>query len=458
MGKTNFRQIFKGGYSRVFEVDDAPGVICKRQEKYTSGGLVLYSTLVDAIFMSSLRPIPGTPIVTSIDQTQRHIDVYMKHHGQTLTAWMRAHSPEARARHAPAILRAIWTILANMYHNGCMHTDLKPCNVLIADGDEPHVTLIDYNCVTIMGSHEVGLKYARAIGTWSHAPPEVVFQEQPYPQSPVWSLALIAAALYDRYPLPQRLTHDASGRWHTDRKSWRRIMNQMMEAHPGGVPLDGALGDRLGPALFECVSQSLMWRPEARANLAKWHTTLFAAPAPAPTPTRYILDRNVDPTLVPADKRAVAIQQIYLLSSECGVPHWFSHAVFLFDRCGRWLAASRHSHACVAATCWCLVGFLNNTYVADEPSMVAKLAVCGFEAESQENGLRYWAYRVAAALNYNAWVKPVDVRIHEALGSGRRPSIDWLLERWLAVDRPYTLAILAAQWAADLKARPQSRE
>jgi hypothetical protein len=462
MGKTRFKQIFKGGYSRVFQLEDAPGIVCKRQEKYTEEGLVFYSTLVDAMFMSSLRPIPGTPIVTSIDQTTRHVDIYMKHHGQTLTAWMRAQPPEVRAVHAPAILRALWSILANMHYNGCMHTDLKPCNILLqseagAATAHPTVTLIDFNCMAVVGSHDVGLKYARSVGTWSHAPPEIVFHEQPYPQSPVWSMALIAVALYDRYPLPPRLTHDADGRWYGDRKNWRRIINQLMETNPAGMPLDGEkLAGRMGRPLFDAVRQSLRWRPDERLSLSRWHGVLFTTPLPA----WHILDRNVDPTLIPADKRAAAIEMLYLLSSQCGVAHWFCHAVFLFDRCGKWLKATGAATVsakvnAVAATCWCIVGFLNNKYVADDVDIVAKLTLYGFEvhANGAEAGLPHWAYQVAAALDYNAWVKPLDVRLHEALGSGARPTLECLRDLWTAVDRPYSLAILAAVWAADLKSQ-----
>jgi len=450
MGKQRFKQIFKGGYSRIFQLDDAPGLVCKRQEKFTAEKLVLYSTLIDAIFMSSLRPIHGTPIVSNIEQTSRHLDIYMKHHGQTLTQWMRANGPEARAQHAPHILHSLWSILSHLHYNGCMHTDLKPCNILVAPADAGalNVTLIDFNCMTVVGSHDIGLKYAPSIGTWSHAAPEIVFHEQPYPQSTVWSLALISIALYDRYPLPPRLTHDGDGKWFTERKSWRRILNHLMETHPGGIPVPNHLVNTMGHTLFDCVSKSLRWRPDERTPLAKWHEAL--APGVA-LPTWHILDRNVDPTIFPTDHRAAGIEQIYQLSVQCDMPHWFCQASFLFDRCGKW--AKPRQTPFVAATCWCLVGFLNNQYMSDNTHIVSKLAsICGFDVAE----LNHWAFHVADTLDYNCWTKPLDVRLHEILGSTRRPSIEWLRDRWSAIDRPYTLAILSYEWAKDLKARPES--
>jgi hypothetical protein len=442
--------VFRGGYARITR-DDATGILCKRLDKFAAAvepRMLNYSTVVDAAFASCLRPLQSTPIVNDIQHGSRYLDIYMKDHGPTLTAWMRRTDAGERATHAPGILRALWAVLMQLQCNGCMHTDIKPCNVLVdfeaRPAAAPRVTLIDFNCMTVVDSTAVGLKYATSVGTWSHAAPELIFHEQPYPKSPVWSLALIAVALFDRYPIPARLTHDAAGHWLGDRKSWRRAIHQLMEEHTKGVPLPATLEAVMGKPLFDCVCASLRWRPEDRPALAAWQAALGAQ-----SPIWHVLDRNVDPTSVPPEARARAIDQLYRLSFERARPAWFCNSVVLFDACGAWAASRRNTIGLVAAACWCLTGFMHNDYVVDDDATVALLAeVC---AMAVSRDLPFWAYAVADRLNYNLWTKPVDVRLHERVGTPLRPPLEWLRSRWLKVDRPYTLHILADRWARALK-------
>jgi len=442
-----FTSLFKGGYAQVFR-EDATGLVCKRLEKFAAAadedGLANYSTMVDIIFMKSLRPLDGTPNVVDVQHGPRYVDVYMKHHGATLTQWMRKTEAPERARHAPHILHALWSIIMQMYCNGCMHTDVKPCNILIEappDGGDVAVTLIDYNCMTVVDATPAGFKYAPAVGTWSHAAPEVVFHEQPYPQSPSWSLALVAVALYDRYPISPRLTHDPQGFWYTDNKSWRRIYNALMEAHPGGLPLAASLEAAMGKPLFECVKQSLRWRPEERPLLKKWSP----GAVPTPAPVWHVLDRTVDPTTVAPDVRAAAVGRMYQLSAACTKPTWFCHAVTLYDACSKKLK-ERHPAGCLAAACWSIAGYLHNDYVADDAAtgkMLAELLPGGETGRE----LTRLVYQVGEDQAYRCWLKPVDVRLMERVGAARPTSLEWLRDQWLAVDRPYTLQILAERWA-----------
>jgi Protein kinase domain len=90
--------------------------------------------------------------------------------------------------------------LAHAHANGVVHRDVKPANVLLADGPEVSVKLLDFG-LALMREEETLTAVGDIPGTLAYISPERLRGEQAGPPADIWSLGvLLWEALAGRHP------------------------------------------------------------------------------------------------------------------------------------------------------------------------------------------------------------------------------------------------------------------
>jgi len=343
-----FYLMTQGGYGKIYK-EPTRTTICKRMPKRDQHRIDLYSTIVELGVTSSIQSIQGTPRARSIELTHNSALIYMHHHGEPLNKWLDKLHPAMRPVDGPRVLRSVIFTLLHLLSVGILHTDLKPCNILVKN--DCMTTLIDYNCVSVVGieydfddaqrpsayaalsgGHPARVVYTASVGTFSFLAPELVFTGRPTPTSCVWSLALLALLIYaNEYPIPEAITHDADRQWYNTQKEWKQIHRTLQSSGSPVLAIPKYALEAFGNdyQVLTWVQQALSWEPLARPTLPDIAKIMMGGSLPAyPLPA---IEAIADPTLVPRDLRVVMIDRLYNIAIDTKRQTWFSHAMYIFD-------------------------------------------------------------------------------------------------------------------------------
>jgi hypothetical protein len=145
--------------------------------------------------------------------------------------------------------------LAHAHARGIVHRDVKPANVLLADGVEVSVRLLDFGLARFAEADTLTAA-GDVPGTLAYIAPERLHGEPASPAGDVWSVGvLLHEALAGRHPF------------------WRPSLAETADAIAGGAPPLAELRPDLPPALLAAVDRALSLEPGRRpsaAKLAKW--------------------------------------------------------------------------------------------------------------------------------------------------------------------------------------------
>jgi hypothetical protein len=210
--------------------------------------------------------------------------------GRTLREAMRA--GELDDRSAVEAGAQILEGLAHAHANGVVHRDVKPANVLLADGDEVSVRLLDFGLAR-MEEAETLTGVGDVPGTLAYIPPERLAGEQSGPAGDVWAVGvLLWEALAGTHPF-----------WTSS------LLDTARAIQAGAPPLATARPDLPRP-LTAAVDRALALEPGRRPSAARLAQALRVAFAerdrPAATPRISLSLRRPPARLVPAAAVALA--------------------------------------------------------------------------------------------------------------------------------------------------------
>jgi serine/threonine-protein kinase len=145
--------------------------------------------------------------------------------------------------------------LANAHAHGVVHRDVKPANVLLADGPDTSVKLFDFG-LAVMHEHETLTAVGDIPGTLAYISPERLRGDAARPAADVWAVGvLLWEALAARHPF------------------WSGSLLDTARQIEEGAPSLATVRPDLDRAIVECVDRALAVdprkRPSARALAAR---------------------------------------------------------------------------------------------------------------------------------------------------------------------------------------------
>jgi hypothetical protein len=184
--------------------------------------------------------------------------------GRTFREVLRAGElPDAAAIEACA---QICEGLAHAHAAGILHRDVKPSNVLLADGDAVSARLLDFGLAR-MAEAETLTAQGDVPGTLAYISPERLAGEESTAAADVWSIGVMLwESLSGRHPF------------------WQTSMLETARAIEQGAPRLETLRPDLPKRLLELVDRSLSVNPERRPSAAELAHALRGAAAPRRKP------------------------------------------------------------------------------------------------------------------------------------------------------------------------------
>jgi hypothetical protein len=179
--------------------------------------------------------------------------------------------------------------LAHAHGRGIVHRDVKPSNVLLADGDGVDARLLDFGLAR-MEEAETLTAMGDVPGTLAYIAPERLSGEPATPASDVWAVGVMLwEALAGRHPF------------------WRPSLLESARAIEAGAPSLGSVRPDLPKPLVTAVDRALELEPRRRPEAARLASTLRGATASTRAPRRRL---DADPSglaarLLPAVLAAV---------------------------------------------------------------------------------------------------------------------------------------------------------
>ncbi|MEX0675072.1 MAG: serine/threonine-protein kinase [Gaiellaceae bacterium] len=198
----------------------------------------------------------------------RHVYIVYEYvPGRTLREAMRAGAvDDATAVEAAA---QILDGLAHAHARGIVHRDVKPANVILVEGDEVSVRILDFG-LAVMDHVDTLTASGDVPGTLAYVPPERLAGEDATPASDVWAVGvLLWEALAGGHPF------------------WKSSLLDAAKAIQAGAPELATVRPDLPKPLTAAVDRALALDPEDRPTAAELAETLRGAarrtrPAPVP--------------------------------------------------------------------------------------------------------------------------------------------------------------------------------
>jgi hypothetical protein len=164
--------------------------------------------------------------------------------GRTLREAMRESSLDDQA--AIETAAQILDGLANAHAHGIVHRDVKPANVLLANGQDVSVKLFDFG-LAVMHEDEALTAVGDIPGTLAYISPERLRGEPARPAADVWAVGvLLWEALAGRHPF------------------WGGSLLDTARRIEEGAPSLATARPDLDPAVIECVDRALAANPKRR--------------------------------------------------------------------------------------------------------------------------------------------------------------------------------------------------
>lgn len=183
--------------------------------------------------------------------------------GRTFREVLRA--GELKDEDAIAACAQICDGLAHAHAAGILHRDVKPSNVLLADGDRVSVRLLDFGLAR-MAEAETLTAQGDVPGTLAYIAPERLAGEDATGAADVWAVGVMLwESLAGRHPF------------------WQTSMLDTARAIEAGAPPLASLRPDLPKALLALVDRSLALNPARRPSAAELADALRGAAAPRRT-------------------------------------------------------------------------------------------------------------------------------------------------------------------------------
>jgi serine/threonine protein kinase len=155
-GMDHMEFLGEGNYAKVYKDTLANGFVvakkvfqCKPEDK-------AFLKTIFATEVEILQRLSGHPHIVDIYDSQPSlVTIDMECiHGPTLHEWWKANefsSSDVRSTALFTVLKCMVSALTHMKQYNCIHMDIKPDNIMVADGDLSHCKLIDFGRSRFLG-------------------------------------------------------------------------------------------------------------------------------------------------------------------------------------------------------------------------------------------------------------------------------------------------------------------
>jgi serine/threonine protein kinase len=350
-----------GGYSDVFFHRDEK-VVEKKQAMYSSNEWLSYSTFTDIVIHQSFQSIQGIAHLSQPprpDYEKQCISMYMPYLGITLNDYVRNIPVKDRLHELTRIMTQVIDICNEMMHQGVLHTDLKPANILV-DVKTKDVHVIDFNVIALRKNTST---WNEGIGTWNYAPPEIVQNLQPTNTSLTWTISMMLASLAYRYPYPSKSCKPSSKHL-ASRRFWYKLQKELSSSHEAHWPVPPDYIDRFPDVWIQLFRDAWHWNPQTRITLKELQYRLDSYHKPR-IPQQ--ITWECDPKCLCACIRAKIINWFFRFCKDWDIPYLFSNMVCILDRSGNYIENqyTYHRPEEIATAIIMMMLYMRSEYVFD---------------------------------------------------------------------------------------------
>jgi serine/threonine protein kinase len=424
MNVDGYKLLAEGGYASVY-IDDTAERVVKVLSRYVVEGenkFINYTSIID-LSMHKTFDIPGMAKICSYTITDENIVMEMPYYGKPINKQTIPHDAVARI-----VMQLVVTLL-HLFHNGIQHTDIKPCNVLY-DARNETTTLIDFNMMSCEILKNGLRKWTSSYGTWSYSAPEIVHLARPYDTSMVWSVGMIIAFLYNRFPLPG-IQHKSQTEI-SSRTFWKRTLLDLQEKHPDSFPLPSTHVSVMPDFMTEIFRECTQWNPDTRCTLQTVYDKLcFYIHGSLCEFVPRVFHHEVIPYESSSHVRTKVVERLHKFMQEARLAHVFSRTIVLFDRAMS--SCSYNNVNQIMTACIFLVLMLMGHYVFDTLGFVHK-TLKYWEIPDDLEVVQAAIWDICDKLEWGLWERPFDAYL---------PKNNVLKERFTNVTHMYTVDELA---------------
>jgi serine/threonine protein kinase len=252
-------QLFRGSYGTVTIDEDK---VCKVQPLYMANSSNLeYYSLVDCCMsvLSTHMACSALPVIDSIDINADKVKIHMPYYGTTLDKWMSHTKYEKKLEMLPSIIKQLVYACDALLHNDIQHTDIKPANIMIHEGN---IVLIDYNIYSV----KTLTGWIDSVGTWCYVSPEILIDGCPCDTSMSWSIGVIIAECLAGYPLGPIHKCVQNVQSHKD---WRDLILRLKHKFKDGLPMTQHHNQNMPEQYIKLVNKCTLWNNHARYSLSE---------------------------------------------------------------------------------------------------------------------------------------------------------------------------------------------
>lgn len=380
-------------YANIYKHNDD---LLKELPKYDEDA-IQYSSIVECTITKFLNVSSHFTECYTIYKNPTHLYIYQRYKGTSLYEWMKETSLKDRMTHIPIIFKQLLEICIFLENHGLQHIDLKPPNILY---DGHHVTLIDYNCISILRLIRNKSIWTSGVGTWKYAAPEIIKNDTVHSNSIVWSLGMILCYLFNDLPHTKRY-YDIE--FKTDnRKFWKKFYKyvQFSEENRYAFKKSYQTIPDIWKALLYCM---LRWDPDDRISLTKtldYINTLFHV---YPTRLPYYACQVI-PYKPSLNTRLYYLTKLYRYIEFN--PYRFCLTVFLWDSLTPYIVPNEEVLSFVS--CYMLSALIYNEYI-DASEIFVKIMNVSYEE------IEPYLWNITQRLQWNLYQKSIDLYIYEKL-------------------------------------------
>lgn len=424
----------QGGYSQVIFHKDT-NTIEKQQLLYSSNEWISYTTFTDIVMHQSLQTMSGLPHLThySISHSTTSnlpcLSMHMPFLGQTLYDYMKKIPMHDRLHEITHLMTQVIDICCDLQHQGILHTDIKPNNILVDSNQKVHV--IDFNIVSIQKNPT---EWVQGIGTWNYAPPEIVLHFQPTVTSIPWSIGMMIASLCYRFPFPSRTARPTS-KQSASRRFWRKLQEHLHTTNYDHWPIPSDFETRFPPIWCDLLRDALRWDPSTRISLEDMRTRINAYHVPTITKT---IEWPCDPSQWPLAVRARIIGWFFQFCKAWDLFHLFSNMVCILDRSGVFFQTQHVSSCEMTSVIIIMMLYLQGEHVHDRFEWLDWIQSNLSMTEMDFPRIQRRLWELGEFLSFQIWQKPW---MHE-----QESRDEWLkLKRWFQYrTKPYHRSIIGS--------------
>lgn len=389
---SDFKHWKTGGYANIYKFHDE--IIKELPLLSENEDYLLYSSFIEIIITKTLPKYSHFVDCHAVYITNNHVYIHQEYLGKTLYNWMVSTPLEERILSIPNIIYQMLTICIFLQSHGIQYTDLKPTNFI---WNNNKLYLIDYNCISIMCSHNGQLLFSRAIGTWNYAAPEVILYSNIDTTSVIWSIGMILCEMFGDYPIsakyyPYKLNEK--------REYWINMYKIIYDTEFSDLAFINSYSAIPEP-WNGWIKKMLMWNPKNRIHLIQLRSLILNHYTNIPSIS--IKKDNIE--IIPyhyKNKRSKILDTLYDYAVNINEEYKLCLAIYIWD-----MFSSNMNHKnCKLYLCaaWALSNFMYNNY-SDTNDLRKKLKV-------KCSDIQPYIIEMGDKTDWHLYAKTVDIYLH----------------------------------------------